>query len=102
MVNNVRSFDQNYVQFGYLKYVLVKTAGTPGFFAKFRVLFMGPGFVEKDPEFRLGNPKNLPEIDPDYEIFDPQISIAMKIYAFFVGVHANLLYEYTHVRNFLF
>ena len=97
-MNNVRSFDQNYVQFAYLRYVLVKAANTPNFFAKFRVLFMGPGFVEEEPEFRLGDPKKLPEIDPNYEIFDPQISMPMKLYAFFVGVHANLLYEYTHVR----
>ena len=99
MVNNVRSFDQNYVQFGYLKYVLNKALNTPGILPKIRVLVMGPGYVESEPEYRLGNPKDLPEIDPDYEIFDPPVSTGMKLYAFLVGVHSNLLYEYIHVSK---
>lgn len=47
-----------------------------------------------DPQYRLGNPANLPEVDEKYEIYNPTVSSWIKVYALFAGVHANALYEY--------
>lgn len=93
LVQNIRSFDPTFIQFGYLNYVLTKAYNTNGIKNKLNVLIMGPGYDPGQPEFRLGDPKKLPEIDSKYKIFNPEISNTMKIYAFFAGVHANLLFE---------
>ena len=49
------------------------------------------------PQYRLGDPKKLPNVDPKHSVYDPTLSKSMKVYAFLIGVHANLLYEYCHV-----
>ena len=97
LVQNIRSFDPTFIQFGYLNYVLTKAYNTKGIKNKLNVLIMGPGYDPGQPEFRLGDPKKLPEIDSKYKIFNPEISNTMKIYAFFAGVHANLLFEAAQV-----
>ena len=98
LVQNIRSFDPTYIQFGYLQYVLTKAYHTRGIKNKLNVLLMGPGYNPEQPEYRLGDPKKLPEIDSKYKIFNPEISNAMKIYAFIAGVHANLLFEAAQVN----
>ena len=99
LVQNIRSFDPTYIQFGYLQYVLTKAYNTVGIKNKLNVLLMGPGYNPAQPEYRLGDPTKLPEIDSKYKFFDPEISIQMKIYAFIAGVHANLLFEAAQVKN---
>jgi len=94
LVRNIRTFDPTTVQFAYLKYVLTKAKETPGFLAKLKVLLMGPGYNPKQPQFRLGNPDHLPKINPKYEIFNPEASWWMKVYAFIVGTHSNILFEF--------
>ena len=47
-----------------------------------------------EPQYRLGNPANLPEIDEKYKIYDPPVSVWIKIYAFVAAAHSNLLYEF--------
>ena len=62
-------------------------------------MICGPGYNPKEPQYRLGNPADLPEIDPEYEIYDPQISTTAKIYAFFVILQSNLLFDYAMVSD---
>ena len=97
LVQNIRSFDPTTVQFAYLKYVLTKAKETPGIFSKLKVLLMGPGYNPEQPQYRLGNPDHLPKIDPTYEIFNPEASWMMKAYAFVVGTHSNILFEFVFV-----
>ena len=99
LVQNIRSFDPTKVQFAYLRYVLTKAKETPGFFSKLKVLLMGPGYNPEQPHFRLGNPDDLPKIDPTYEIFNPEASWMMKAYAFVVGTHSNILFEFVFVSH---
>ena len=99
LVQNIRSFDPTYIQFGYLQYVLTKSYSTAGIKNKLNVLVMGPGYNPAQPEYRLGDPTKIPEIDSKYKFFDPEISTPMKIYAFVAGVHANLLFEAAQVKN---
>lgn len=102
LVQNIRSFDPTTVQFAYLKYVLTKAKETPGIFSKLKVLLMGPGYNPEQPQYRLGNPDHLPKIDPTYEIFNPEASWMMKAYAFFVGTHSNILFEFVFVSYPIF
>ena len=74
---------------------------------KARVLLYGPGydprfifttvqyqiFFLSEPQYRLGNPANLPEIVEKYKIYDPPVSVWIKVYAFVAATHSNLLYE---------
>ena len=101
LVQNIRSFDPTTVQFAYLKYVLTKAKETPGVFSKLKVLLMGPGYNPAQPKYRLGNPDHLPKIDPTYEIFNPKASWMMKAYAFVVGTHSNILFEFVFVSFFM-
>ena len=59
---------------------------------------MGPGFNQTEPRYRLGDPKKIPKIDSKYRIYDSSVSIAVKIYAFIIGTHANILFEAVQVH----
>ena len=100
LVQNIRSFDPTYIQFGYLHYVLTKAYNTVGIKNKLNVLLMGPGYNPAQPQYRLGDPTKLPAIDSKYKFFDPEISTPLKIYAFIAGVHANLLFEAAQVKKY--
>merc|ERR1712131_512794 len=99
LVQNIRSFDPTKVQFAYLRYVLTKAKETPGFFSKLKVLLKGPGYNPEQPHFQLGNPDNLPKIDPTYEIYNPEASWMVKAYALLVGSHAKSLFEFVFKLN---
>ena len=58
---------------------------------------MGPGFNQVQPQYRLGDPTKIPAIDSKYEVYNPNVSTAMKIYAFIIGTHANILFEAAQV-----
>ena len=64
---------------------------------KLNVLLMGPGFNQVQPQYRLGDPTKIPAIDSKYEVYNPNVSTAMKIYAFIIGTHANILFEAAQV-----
>ena len=59
---------------------------------------MGPGFNQAQPQYRLGDPTKIPAIDSKYKIYDSNVSKAMKIYAFIIGTHANILFEAAQVH----
>ena len=59
---------------------------------------MGPGFNQTQPRYRLGDPKKIPAIDSKYKIYDSNVSTAVKIYAFIIGTHANILFEAAQVH----
>ena len=59
---------------------------------------MGPGFNQVQPQYRLGDPTKVPAIDSKYEVYNPNVSTAMKIYAFIIGTHANILFEAAQVH----
>ena len=60
---------------------------------------MGPGFNQVQPQYRLGDPTKIPAIDSKYKIYNPNVSTAMKIYAFIIGTHANILFEAAQVHS---
>ena len=76
---------------------LSKAYKTEGIKNKLNVLFMGPGFNQTQPLYRLGDPKKIPAIDSKYRIYDSSVSTAVKIYAFIIGTHANILFEAAQV-----
>merc|ERR1712123_409846 len=99
LVSNIETFDPNEIQWNYYRYVMAKAWSTKGFCAKVKVLLMGPGYDPSQPQYRLGDPKTLPNIDPEHSVYDPTLSVWMKAYAFVIGTHANLLYEYCHTMK---
>ena len=77
---------------------LSKACKTEGIKDKLNVLLMGPGFNQTQPRYRLGDPKKIPAIDSKYKIYDSNVSTAVKIYAFIIGTHANILFEAAQVH----
>ena len=59
---------------------------------------MGPGFNQSQPRYRLGDPTKIPALDSKYIIYDSNVSTAVKIYAFIIGTHANILFEAAQVH----
>jgi len=94
LVQNINSFNPNQIQWAYYQYIFSKAWSTEGVMNKARVLLYGPGYDPSEPQYRLGNPANLPEIDEKYKIYDPPVSVWIKMYAFVAAAHSNLLYEF--------
>ena len=70
-----------------------KMAKSNGFGNKFRAVFYGPGFNPKKPQFRLGDPKDLPKAK-NAEIYDPQISVSVQFYAVSQALLASFVMEH--------
>ena len=80
---------------------LSKAYNAVGIKNKLNVLLMGPGFNQVQPQYRLGDPTKIPAIDSKYEVYNPNVSTAMKIYAFIIGTHANILFEAAQVYIYI-
>ena len=73
--------------------MIQKMAKSNGFGNKFRAVFYGPGFNHKKPQFRLGDPKDLPKAK-NGEIYDPEISVPVQFYAVSQALLASFVMEH--------
>ena len=83
LIGGTNSFDYFYIQFRYYKNLVHSFLVTSSYSEKIKVLCYGPGYNPEKSQFRLGDPNDLPPVNPaDVDkVYDPPMKVFNQIYA---------------------
>ena len=68
-----------------------------------KVLFFGPGYNAKKPQFRLGDRNDLPKVTERNKLYDPAVTLFIQFYCFVQLLLASQVMEHflkRQSRNF--